>query len=921
MAVIFLASGMAALIVQVVWTRWLTLVLGASSRATVTVLAAFMAGLGLGAAVAGRLADRHPRRSLALFGLAECAVGLFALFSIFLFGTALPETAAVLARGAGLPALPLAMRAALAAAALLVPTVMMGSTLPLLARWAIDRRSLAGRDVGDLYSVNTLGGAAGALLAGFVLIESLGLARSVALAGSIDLAVGVIALLAARRSSAPPGPSATTASPGTPVPAGSSAAILAFGISGFVGLGLEVVSHRVIAVLAGSSAYAYAVMLGAFLIGIGAGSAIAARIVEKVARPVRALGLLLALLALASGTTIRLFDGGAWRAAGRMARSIPGLAGWDYGFEMAGCLAVLLPATLVLGAMLPFVSRIAARDGTRAAGRLGLAYAANTLGAVAGTILVGVAAIPRLGTARTTLALALLAGCAGVVIAWRHGGLRPAAVAVALLAIGLAVGRSADPVRHQLLARFFGAEVLAFDEGPVQTIAVVEQTDPEQLTYRRLLTNQTSLTGTTLYAGRYMRLLGHLPVLWSRDPSRGLVICLGTGMTAAASASHREVRALEVAEISPAVVRVAPLFGAVNDDVLDDPRVNLLVEDGRHVLLADPGPFGFVTIEPPPPRDSGVVSLYTREFYRLAAGKLSPGGVVVQWIPLHSESLEEVRMLVASFLDAFPHAAGFLPVDRELVLIGSPDPLARDPATLRRRLAGDAVQASLAEVGLATLPDLLATVATDRRGLARFAGGAPLVTDDRPRVEYFARWGRRPPLMDPSPLFAPHPDLGELVAGDARDLRAAVDERRAVLAALHRSAWLSQLGRSREATSEARRALRLAPDDPWVLWSTRRSDAHLALLTGRARRLRQPGLWRDLAQRLWDRGRLAEAAEAYREALELRPGDAETLLQYGTLLWGPLGRRREGAEMLERFLREAPSHPAVPAIRRMLSGT
>ncbi|MDQ7006888.1 MAG: fused MFS/spermidine synthase [Acidobacteriota bacterium] len=924
-ALLFAASGVAALVDQVVWTRWMALSLGASSYAAVVVLATFMAGLGLGSGIAGWIGDRRPERDLAFFAAAEAVVGLWSLLSIPLVGQMLPGWAARLAGPGGLPA---GARGLLAAACLLIPTLAMGATLPLLARWAVQAGGLPGSDVGRLYTLNTLGAAAGALLAAFVLIDALGLSGSVALAGGIDLAVAAGALLLARRArrqSLSPAPAPPVAL--HPLPRGAFAlTAAAFCVSGLAGLGLEVVAHRILAVLAGSSAYAFATMLAAFLVGIALGSLAAGRLADRTAFPGCWVAYSLGALTLGLGLARLSFDSGFYRSAGRGLARLVGLGAWAWGGELAGSFLALLPASLTLGFVVPMVARIAAARPEKMGRRFALAYALNTLGAVAGALAGGLWALPRLGSAGTLSCLAALTAAAGLAVAAAAVPAvrrRRTLVITAALCLGGALSaRGTDPVRHGLLGRFAADQVLTFTEGPVQTLAVVEEDNPQQLRFRRLITNQTSLTGTHLYARRYMRLLGHLPVLYARTPRRALVICLGTGMTGAAVASHPQIERIDIAEISPGVVDALPLFEAVNGDLLSDPRTKLWVEDGRHLMLSRQRRWDLITLEPPPPRDSGVVALYTRDFYELGLERLSPGGVFAQWIPLHSQSDAEVAMLVQAFLGAFEHVLGFLPVERELLLLGSASPLKVDLATLDRRLAPAPVQASLGEIGLADGPSLLAAAWLDRRGLEAIAGDAAMVTDDRPRVEYFARHGRRPALPRVSDWIGAPPAAKSLLTappppGWTRRLEAA----RTALGEMLRGAWATESGDRRQGEALRLRALARRPRDPYLQWVAGVSDEHLERLRRRTeRRPKSVAAWRLYALRLGDRGRLDAAFEAYKTALELNPDDPETLLAFGNFLMGR-GRRPDlGRRVLRRLLAVAPTHPAAPAIRRLLGG-
>ncbi len=875
-------TGAAGLVDELVWTRWLALGLGSSNLAAVIVLATFMAGLGIGSALGGRLGDRDPARGIRLFALAEAVVGAWGLLAIPLLADWIPAGAAALARGTGSDTLPWALRVGLAALALLPPTVLMGATLPILARWIVAAGIAPGRGIGALYTLNTLGGAAGTLAAGFVLIERLGLVRTALAATAAEFAVaaaawwiaGRFAALAARpaekaarsASAAPKAPAAGSGPARHPLVAAAGLAAL---VSGLVGLGTEVAFHRVLAVLAGSSAYAFATMLAAYLLGIAGGSALGTRLADRARDPGRALALALAALALGAGITLRLLDAGAWQAAGKVAAALPGLSGWSYSLELGGCLVVLLPTTLALGIVIPLVARVTAAVPEGAGARFGGAYALNTLGAVLGAAVTGLVLLPALGSARAMTLLAALAALGGVAVAALalagRERTRALAAVAALGALGVAAGLGADPARHALLSRFARLPVLAYDEGPVQTIAVVSESNDQQLDFLRLVTNQTSLTGTHLYARRYMRLLGHLPALFAREPKRALVIAFGTGMTTGAIAAHPGIERIDVAEISPEVVAVAALFRADNGDVLADPRVRMIVDDGRHVLLAGREPWDLVTLEPPPPRDSGVVSLYTRDFYELALARLAPGGVVAQWIPLHSQSEAEVKMLVRTFAEAFPHALGFLPVERDLLLLGSREALALDPVRLARRVAEPGVRASLAAIGFDGPGSLLAPAILDRAGLLRFAGDAPVVTDDRPLVEYFARYGRRPGLPNLDPLVPRPLPLAALVSGPLPPgFEAEFDAARSALGFYLQGAFAHEAGRGEQGVRLSLQAAAAAPGNLFYLWGAGISDGHIARLAARAESGEGGAQsWIALGRRLAARGREDEARAAF----------------------------------------------------------
>lgn len=924
---LFAASGVASLAEQVVWNRWLTLALGSSSHAATVVLASFMGGLGLGSWIGGKAAKLSRDAGLRLYAIAEIAVGLWALFSIVLLRTVLPQSAAALARASDSATLPFHWRVGLSVLGLAIPTLLMGATVPFIAQWAARVGFRPGRDIGWLYALNTLGGAAGALIATFWWISHWGLTRTVVVAAAINIAVGVVAWILARRPvrevsksmRAQHAPRISETKNAFPV------AVLAFALSGAIGLALEVVVHRVLAVLAGSSVYAFSVMLAAFLIGIAAGSAFAAMLADRMRDPPAWIGVGLGALALGIGSASWLFAGDGWRDASRLGKRLPFLADQAYGGELGALLLILLPATIALGFIAPCVARLAASENEAVARRFGMAYAANTLGAVAGATLAGFFLIPRIGTAGTLAGLALLAGLGGIAVILL--GSAPAARKLPLgsvvvgTVLGTALAGMVDPVRTQMLRPFPEDSLLVFREGPVQTIALLEEGNDQQLDFLRLVTNRTSLTGTHLYAMRYMRLLGHLPALYGTSPQRALVISFGTGMTAGALTTYPEVERLDIAEISPAVVDIADRFAEVNENVLHDPRTRMLVDDGRHVLASAAEPWDLITLEPPPPRDSGVVSLYTRDFYDLCRKQLVQGGVLAQWIPLHSQSGDEIKMLIRSLLDAFPHVLGFLPVERDLLLLASDEPLVYDEKTWNERLDADAVRRSLRRIGIDGPAAIVATALLDREGLSQYAGALPAVTDDQPVVEYFLRFGKKPPLPKIEALLAEPPALESLAPGlrDPSFETRFATARQALLASI-RAAWAFEQGDGEEGRKRAMKAFQLRPRDEYVLWINQLSDEHLARLERSAERTpTDPAPLRTLGYRLLLRARYAEAVGAYDRALSRAENDPATLLEFGNLLLGPGNDFGRGQALLMRLIERHPRHPAAAQARAILS--
>ena len=289
-----------------------------------------------------------------------------------------------------------------------------------------------------------------------------------------------------------------------------------------------------------------------------------------------------------------------------------------------------------------------------------------------------------------------------------------------------------------------GHALVLLDEGPQDTTAVVDVRVGTAAPQRLIYSNGISYTGDNAPSRRYMRLLGHLPALLADDPGNSLVICIGTGMTAAALARHPEARLLELVDISPVVTRTLPLFTHVNDRVFADPRVVIHQADGRQFMGRTPRAYGVVTLEPPPPRAAGAASLYTVEMYQRARQAMRPAGVIAQWLPLHGLTDGELRLLTRTFLSVFPHAALFMLTPLEAALVGSPGPLAVDLPRLLSRLSPPRVQQSLRGIGFQGASaeelagEILGLAPLHGSELADLIGPGPVVTDDRPLVETFA---------------------------------------------------------------------------------------------------------------------------------------------------------------------------------------
>jgi spermidine synthase len=807
---LFVVSGFAALVLETVFLRQLTWVLGSSSRALALVLAAFLGGLALGAALFGRAADRSTR-PLALFGILEGGTALAALGLVWLLGPGRDVLLAPL-RAIESGALRSVVEIVLALGLLLVPTTLMGGTLPALGRHRI--RTLDGfvGSLGLLYGLNTLGAALGTFVAGFLLFETLGVAGTAYIAILGQLAIAAAAILLARSSAPtargrgqvsgsgpdlPPRPEPAAPEHALPTAGRGGArglALLAATTAGLAALGYEVLWTRLLSLPLRSFTYSFSLMLSLFLLGLCLGALALWALAPRIERPLAWAGWLgIAMSGYVAASLLWLPE----------ALTPLATQGWtDFVIRGAGRAAlIVLPPTILSGMILPLATRACALGAARVGREVGAAYAMNTAGSITGALGAGLLLLPWLGAPRALGALALTQALAFAAVMFGSATHRLSRTAALLTPLVVSVPILAvEPARfvESFLRASRGTdtfgETLFFRESATDTIAVVRREygaiDPEA---KSLLTNGVAMTATVKPVWRYMAAEGHLPVLLSRDPRRALAIGVGTGITLAAVASHDAVESITAVELSEGVVEALPVFERENDRAFADPRVRLVRQDGRHWLETARERFGVVTVEPPPPIVAGAAHLYSREFYRACLERLEPGGVVAQWLPLHAQSLASARMTARTFLDAFPHVRLWLPSVRDAVLVGSPDPLTLDLGRVESAWATPRTRRNLDRAFLETPEAFLATLLLDRAGIEAWIGDAPPITDDRPRMEFFRSHGGNMTDRDIATLLEPPQAGWGWISGLAArpDLEAAIQSENATLRSYVRAATAS----------------------------------------------------------------------------------------------------------------------------------
>ncbi len=778
---IFLLSGAAGLMYEVVWSRQLVLVFGNTTQAVSAILTGFFAGMAIGSVVGGRIADRVAR-PLRLYGFIEIVLVGVVLITPLLFRGLHELYRAGYASLENQPTALALLRYGLALLALAPATVLMGATLPTLSRHLSRRRAELGSAFGRLYSINTVGAIVGTIAAGLVFIEILGLTGTLVVGAIASATAGSAAIVLDRRDrkahaavvdervavpevTAPLAPARAELDPVVrPVPASEAPSpsdewsgrriplIVAF-VSGLTSLGYQLLWTRMLASGSGNTTYVFTAILTVFLIGIAIGAAVVARLIGRSPgwSGRAAFGRLGSVQVLVAGIVL----GGLIVLSGQL----PLLP------FPARVIIVVLPATLAIGLTLPLASNLVA-GGDEGIGRdAGLLLGANTIGAIGGTFVVPFFLIPTIGSPASLVVLALMNLALGLALLARDaefGGVpRRMAAAVGTVLTVLAVFALVlpNPLTTSEGATRLERESRLLADAEDEIASVQAGGAPDNL---RLLVGGTGMTRLTVDA----KLMAYLPIMTRTEAQRMLVIAFGMG------SSYRSglIAGLNVdgIELVPSVPHMFGYFYPDAAQVLADPKGQLIITDGRNFVELSDRTYDLVVVDPPPPiESSGTSVLYSREFYEASKGRLVPGGVMMEWMP-YGQSVDEFRSHVQTFHDVFPNVLiAFGPTGKGVYMLGSDQAIEIDPAAVRSVVERGAVLQDLVDTGdaPATTADAwteliskLGWIEGDQ--VAAFARDSPVILDDRPVTEYFLLrrlFGPRSPRMNERNLIEATP--------------------------------------------------------------------------------------------------------------------------------------------------------------------
>ena len=760
---LFVGSGCAALIYEVVWFQLLQLSIGSSAVSLGVLLGIFMGGMCLGSLVTPRFLSRahHPLRVYAMLELGIGVCGLLVLWLVPVLGTVYTAWT-----GGGFASL--LFRASVAGICLIPPTLLMGATLPAIARW-VETTPRGVSWLGYFYGGNLAGAVVGSLTAGYYLLRVYDMPTTTYVAVALNVVVALLALAIASRTPHHVAEiDAAPAAPAVPLDAEAKLVYVTIALSGLTALGAEVVWTRVLSLLFGATAYTFSMILAVFLVGLGIGSSLGAALGRGAANPRIALGwcqaglcVALAWASYATETSLPF-----WPINPSISATLPRADMLFFAFQLdiLRAMYVILPGAILWGASFPLALAAVAQRGQDPARLVGGVYAANTVGAIVGALVTSLVLVGTFGSQFAQRALICIATLSSLLMLAGSAGDKSAVVAlVRVVVIAAAAGllaRYVPPLPGLLVAygRYAATwvgqnEIIYVGEGVTASVAV-SRTSSGSLNYHNAGKVQASSEPQDM---RLQRMLGHITTLVPKNPNKVLVIGCGAGVTAGAVSVDPLVKDQTIAEIEPLVPQVvSKYFSEHNFAVVQNPKVKVHLDDARHYLLTTNEKFDAITSDPLDPWVKGAATLYTREFFREVRSHLNPGGVVTLFVQLYESTEEAAKSEVATFLEAFPNGAVFANTINgqgyDLVLFGQVEGGKIDVDAVQARLTDPAnapIANSLRQIGINSAVELFGTYAGQQADMAGWLKDAIINTDRNLKLQYLAGQGLNYYRSDP----------------------------------------------------------------------------------------------------------------------------------------------------------------------------
>ena len=793
---IFFLSGAAALIYEVLWVRYLSLVFGGSHLAVTTVLSVFMGGLAIGSYTIGRKIGNY-KRLLRLYGFLELGIAVSALaFAALLHFY--PFVYVPLAQISGSPVYLSIIRIAFAAVALIIPTTLMGGTLPVVSSFISSSASGLGSRLSFLYGFNTIGAVVGTAAAGFFLLPRYSVGATLTIALSINVLVGLLAIVLQDKAeevlgAAAGGGETVTGAARADTPPGEhqehlfslKLVLWGIGVSGFCALGYEVLWTRILSIVIGASVYSFTLLLMAFLAGIGLGSAaygLFLRIsgTRHQGRPLRSIigfGFVQVIIGVSAlFVTMNIRD-----------LPIHAVAVYDYfqnlhtgihpfktrqmaNFVLAFSF-MFFPA-FFMGVAFPLAGKIHGRYKKLVGSAVGEILSYNTIGAILGSAVSGFIFIYLFGIQQSLQLIILINIGFGMLVMvsvkgrkilnWGAAGATAIAALILVINPGLwklwdekfyAIYQASSPENYstpeKVRKMMDRSDVLYYGEGVQAIVSSVQEGEN-----RIFITNGRVEASDAAKDMQCQYTLGHLPMLLNKNPKKVFVLGTGSGMTLGATSVHPSVEQITLAEIEPKVLGVARTFGIYNHYVLDNPKLKIVFNDGRNFLMTTKEKFDVITADPIHPWFSGAGYLYSTEYFKLAAQHLNPGGIVCQWLPLYELTEENLKSVVSTLQNNFSYIMVWL-THHDAELVASNSPIIIEEKELERRIRVPEVLQDLKRVKMGSAADLLSYFVMGSEGAKAYSFGGRVNTDDNLYLEFSA------------PLSI---GKGHLMAGNVNDL-------------------------------------------------------------------------------------------------------------------------------------------------------
>ncbi len=906
--ILFFLSGTSALIYQIVWVRMFGLVFGVTVFAVSTVLTAFMAGLALGSLYFGRWVDKRSD-PLKVFGWLELAIGVFGLSFPFLLNgmNGLYIHVQQVAR-MGFYSSTL-VRFALSFLLLLIPSTLMGGTLPVLSKFFVNRLKRLGWDIGRLYSLNNLGAVIGVFLAGFLLLRVVGVRATINIAAGINLLVGSITLMVARplagRMRAGDGQSQEKAqvTGKSAIPEGDTPAypryvlylvLSAFAIEGFTSLSYEVIWSRLLLVLSVyKNVYFFSVIVITFIFGLSFGSFIVAKFIDQRKDLLAIFGFVQIAIGVSAICVLPLF-GLLPLLRERVLASYRCSWFTHICFESFAFFLVMVIPTTLMGTTFPVVTKICTMSLNRLGKRIGEIGCLDTVGSIFGAFAAGFVLIPFIGVPGATLLTAAINLLLGAILIFFHPFMRRRAKVLTGLLLACIVAAAffivppSGKLRHWQ-ERGPTDKWLYYEEGPSATVGVVQP----HAGVKRLHING-AITAFAEYGDlRVHRLLAYLPYLLHKNPQNALVIGLGMGVTAQ-SLIHPGMHQVDCVEISPEVVRAAAkCFSAENRNVLQEPKLRLILEDGRYHLLVTDSKYDIITTNAVHARLSP--NLYTKDFYEACRDKLADNGIMCQWLPTNWMTESEYWSLVKSFMHSFPHTSLWLMNANHTILIGSSSELQIDFNSFARRLEDPKIKSDLVDVGLDDPFAFLAQYVSDEGTLRKFVANVPLNSDNYPYVEFSNVLDSRVNAAAIGHILAMRGDGSEVLhsvresSDEFARIKGELAKYRESLESITRAGLSTMYGTTQDALRWFRNGLNVNPDDGFAKYVADRALDDIV----------------DDVQRHLAMGQRAQAITFCESLLEVDPQWPELLVRLA-MSYNKIGMFDKATEIARRAIAIAP---------------